>query len=136
MSEADSSTMPQAIKALLGELPALFSDRVKLLALEMNRAGRALAQIVALLAVAAIFAATASLAFWAGVVLLLHRSGVPMGGVLLIVLAINLLAALLAIWRIRGLARWLTLPATMRRLTVTTVAPINPEKPSEQPHAG
>lgn len=136
MSEADSSTMPQAIKALLGELPALFSDRVKLLALEMNRAGRALAQIVALLAVAAIFAATAWLAFWAGVVLLLHRSGVPMGGVVLIVLAINLLAALLAIWRIRGLARWLTLPATMRRLTVTTVAPINPEKPSEQPHAG
>lgn len=136
MSEADSSTMPQAIKALLGELPALFSDRVKLLALEMNRAGRALAQIVALLAVAAIFAATAWLAFWAGVVLLLHRSGVPMGGVVLIVLAINLLAALLAIWRIRGLARWLTLPATMRRLTVTTIAPINPEKPSEQPHAG
>ena len=136
MSEADSSSMPQAIKALLGELPALFSDRVKLLALEMNRAGRALAQIVALLAVAAIFAATAWLAFWAGVVLLLHRSGVPMGGVVLIVLAINLLAALLAIWRIRGLARWLTLPATMRRLTVTTVAPINPEKSSEQPDAG
>lgn len=132
LREAEASTFPQAIKALLGELPALFTDRVQLLALEMKRAGRALAQIVALLVLAAILASTAWLALWVGVVVLLLRAGLPFGGVVLIVLVLNLLAALLALWRIRSLARWLTLPATVRRLTLPP-SPAKEPEPSHEP---
>ena len=107
-----------AIKALLAELPALFSERVQLLALEMKRAGRALGQIMALLVVAAIFAATAWAALWAGVIVLLLRTELSLGYVLLIVLAINLAGAVVALLGIRKRARWLTLPATFRRLTL------------------
>ena len=110
--------MLDAIKALLAELPALFSDRVHLLALEIRRASRALAQIMALLVAAAIFAATAWAALWAGVIVLLLRTELSLGPVLMIVLAINLLAAVAALLGIRKLARWLTLPATVRRLTL------------------
>lgn len=120
--------MFDAIKALLAELPALFSDRVKLLALEMKRAGRALAQIMALLVAAAIFAATAWAALWAAVIVLLLRTGLSLGLVLLIVLAINLVGAVAALLGIRKLARWLTLPATVRRLTLPPAAAIPPLK--------
>ena len=122
-----------AVKALLAELPALFSDRVQLLALEMKRAGRALAQIMALLVAAAIFAATAWAALWAGAIVLLMRTGLSLGYVLLIVLLINLAAALAALLGIRKLARWLALPATVRRLTLPPSAAFPPPL-TEPPH--
>ena len=122
----------EAIKALLAELPALFSDRVHLLALEMKRASHALAQIIALLVAAAIFAATAWAALWAGLILLLLRTELSLGPVLLIVLAINLVAAVMALMGIRKLARWLTLPATVRRLTLLPSAAPSPS-PSPSP---
>ena len=125
-------SMFDAIKALLAELPALFSDRVQLLALELQRAGRALAQIIGLLVAVAIFAATAWAALWAGVIVLLLRTELSLGYVLLIVLAINLVAAVAALLGIRKLARWLTLPATVRRLTLPPAAV--PTPPTEGVH--
>ena len=125
-------SMFDAIKALLAELPALFSDRVQLLALELQRAGRALAQIIGLLVAVAIFAATAWAALWAGVIVLLLRTELSLGYVLLIVLAINLAAAVAALLGIRKLARWLTLPATVRRLTLPPAAV--PTPPTEPVH--
>ena len=123
-----------AIKALLAELPALFSERVQLLALEMKRAGRALGQIMALLVVAAIFAATAWAALWAGVIVLLLRTELSLGYVLLIVLAINLAGAVVALLGIRKRARWLTLPATFRRLTLPRDAiPLSKTEPAHEP---
>ena len=115
--------MFDAIRGVFAELPALFSDRVLLLALEMKRAGRALGQIMVLLVAAAIFATTAWAALWAGVIVLLLRTGLPMGYVLLSVLALNLGAAIAALLGIRSLARWLALPATVRRLTLPTRTP-------------
>lgn len=129
--EPPSASLLDAIKGLLVELPALFSDRVQLLALEMKRAGRALGQIMALLVAAAIFAATAWAALWAGLIVLVLRTGLSLGYVLLIVLAINLCAAVVALLGIRKLARWLTLPATVRRLTLP---PAVTTPPTEHAH--
>ena len=123
MPDASPPSLLDSLKGLLAELPALFSDRVLLLALELKRAGRALGQMVALLLAAAIFVATAWAALWAGVIVLLLRAGLPMGYVLLSVLALNLGAAIAALLGIRKLARWLALPATVRRLTLPTKTP-------------
>ena len=45
--EAASASLLDTLQALLHELPGLISDRVELFALELARAGRALARIVA-----------------------------------------------------------------------------------------
>jgi hypothetical protein len=133
MRELPPSSMFEAIKGLLADLPALFSDRVQLLALEMKRASRALAQIIALLVAAAIFAATAWAALWAGLIVLLLRTELSLGYVLLIVLAINLAAAIAALLGIRKLARCLGLPATVRRLTLPPAAiPPSTTEPSHE----
>lgn len=108
-----------SLKAVLGELPGLVSDRVQLLALELKRAGQALAMMVALVAAAAVLLCTAWLALWVGLAAAVIQAGVPWGWVLVMVLGINLAAAFLALKRARVLANLLTLPATVRRLTVT-----------------
>lgn len=111
-----------SLKAVLGELPGLVSDRVHLLALELRRAGQALALMVAFVAAAAVLLCTAWLALWAGLAAAAIQAGVPWGWVMIIVLAINLAAAFYALQRARVLSHLLTLPATMRRLTVTPTA--------------
>lgn len=131
MAEAPDSLL-ESIKALLGELPHLFSDRVHLLALELKRAGRALGQIVGLLVIAIIFLLTAWVTLWVGVMVLLLRVGLPLGYAVLAVLVFNLCAAMAALLGIRKLARWLTLPATVRRLTLA-LPPSKTAEPSREP---
>lgn len=115
---APSAPLLQQVKELLQELPGLVSDRVHLLALELKRSGQALATMLALVVAAAILGVTAWLAMWVGVAGALMQLGLAWGWVLLIVLAVNLGAAVWALMRARSLAHLLTLPATVRRLTV------------------
>lgn len=107
----------ETLQSIWRELPGLVSDRVDLLSLELHRAGRALAQIVALLVGAAILGVTAWLALWAGVAVGLVELGLHWSLSLLLVLALNAGVAWLAIARLRRLLPLLRLPATRRHLT-------------------
>ena len=110
-------SLPQAVAALLADLPGLLSDRVQLLSLELRRARQALAQIVALVLMAAILAGTAWLALWVGIVAALVRAGLAWPLACLLVVMLNLAAAVWAAMRVKALAPLLALPATLRRLT-------------------
>jgi hypothetical protein len=116
-------TLAQALQAVLQELPGVVSDRVKLAALEVRRAGIALAQVVALAVASAILLITAWLAVWVGLAYAAIQYGMPWGWTLLLVLVINVGAAALALLRARALLALLGLPATVRRLTVRQPAP-------------
>ncbi len=130
---AGQPSVMDLIKSTLRELPGLISDRVDLLSLELHRAGLALAQMVALGLAAGIFAGTAWLALWAGVVLLLIDLGVNQFISVLIVLVINAVAVWLALLRLARLAPLLQLPATRRHLTVAKTPPIPQPPPTPEP---
>ena len=123
---ARSESLTESLQALLHELPGLVSDRVELFALELARAGSALARIVAWVVAIAILGVTAWLALWAGLVIALVGLGVHWALALLPVLLINLAAVLLAVSQIRQLATRLSLPATRRHLTSSS-RPVPPE---------
>jgi hypothetical protein len=110
-------SLPQAVRALFEDLPGVVSDRVRLLALELQRASRALGRIVALALLAAILFATAWTAFWCGIAGGLIAAGLAWPWVALAVLSVNFLAAVWAVTRVKALAPLLALPATLRRLT-------------------
>lgn len=124
-------SLMQQVKGLLQELPGLVSDRVHLLALELRRSAQALAMMVGLVLAAAILGATAWVALWIGLAAALIEAGLAWGWVLLIVLALNIGAAVFALMRASSLAHLLTLPATVRRLTVAP--PESPPTPSTSP---
>ena len=85
----------------------------------------ALAQLVALAVAAAILLVTAWLALWVGIAGALISLGLPWGWALLLVIAVNVGAALAAVARGRNLLALLGLPATVRRLSVK-----HPDAPS------
>jgi hypothetical protein len=120
---SDSLSLLDNVKQLLRELPGLVSDRVHLLALELKRSGLALAQMVGLVVAAGVLLCTAWLALWAGIGIALVQAGVAWGWTLLLILLLNLGAAWLAVKRALALARFLALPATLRRLTLSAPAP-------------
>lgn len=120
--------MLQALQDLLGELPGLVSDRVQLLALEMQRAAQSLARMMALAVAAALMLTTAWLALWAGLGWAAIQAGMPWGAALAVIIALNAGAALLALQLARRLARLVGLPATVRHLTVQTPAPASEEE--------
>lgn len=121
-----------ALQDLLRELPGLLSDRVELLSLELQRAGFALARIVALVLAAAVLAAAAWLAFWVVVVgVLVQMLGLPWLSALLLVVLFNVGAAWLALTRARRLVCLLSLPATQRHLMLPPSGPQRPEVPAE-----
>jgi hypothetical protein len=110
-------SLPKAIGALLADLPGLLTDRVRLLSLELRRATNALGQMVALGLLAAILAATAWLAFWLGLAAAFLALGIAWPWIVLLVLFINLSAAVWCVMRVKRLVPLLALPATLRRLT-------------------
>lgn len=114
----------QIVFDLLQELPGLVSDRVQLLTLELRRARSAFGQIVALGVVAALLALTAWFALWIGLALAAVHAGLAWGWMLLLVLLINIGGAWAAVARMRHLAGYLALPATVRRLTVAPPAAV------------
>lgn len=121
--EGQEESLVDAVQSLLRELPGLLSDRVELFALELGRAGSALARIVAWVVAIAILGVTAWLALWAGVVLALVGLGLHWAVALLPVLLINLAAVVFAVGQVRRLATRLSLPATRRHLTFSNRLP-------------
>jgi len=110
-------SLPKAIGALFADLPGILTDRVRLLSLELRRATNALGQMVALGLLAAILVATAWLAFWVGLAAAFLALGIAWPWIVLLVLFINLSAALWCVMRVKRLVPLLALPATLRRLT-------------------
>lgn len=136
----------EQLHALWRELPGLVSDRVELLSLELRRAVLAVAQILALLVAVGILGVTTWLLLWAGAIRMLMYAGLPMAGALLVAVAVNVLAIVLVLQRVRGLLPKLSLPATRRHLTISPDP--KPQPPAQQspeegpderntaPHAG
>jgi len=112
----------QSIQGLAAALPGLFTDRLELLALELQRASRVLLRIVALMLAATILGATAWLALSGGIALALVAWGLswPMG--VLAVLLLNLTLGWAAVLRIRRLLIQVGLPATRRHLVFGAAA--------------
>ena len=124
---AEDAPVLETLLALWRDLPGLLSDRVLLLSLELKRAGKALAVMIGLIVAAEekpdrldwrTLAGTFWVALWVGITAALLQAGLAWGWVLLIVLAINLAGIAYALLRAKSLAHLLTLPATVRRLTV------------------
>jgi uncharacterized membrane protein YqjE len=113
----DVVSLPKAVGALFADLPGLLTDRVRLLALELRRASAALGQMVALGLLAAILFATAWIALWVGLAAAFLAVGLAWPWIVLLVLFINLAAAVWAVMRVKALAPLLALPATLRRLS-------------------
>jgi uncharacterized membrane protein YqjE len=135
MSTGSSPAEPPFLDAAgrwLRELPALVGDRLELLALELEQAGRSALQVAVLAVAAALLAVTAWLALWALVAGLLAAAGLHWGWALTIVVVANAAAAALAAWRAARLLPALGLPATRRHLRFSA-DPGAPEPP-EQPH--
>ena len=110
-------SLPKAISALFADLPGLLTDRVHLLSLELQRASAALGQMVALGLLAAILFATAWITLWVGLAAAFLAVGLAWPWIVLLVLFINLAAAVWALMRVKALAPLLALPATLRRLS-------------------
>jgi len=110
-------SLPKAIGALFADLPGLLTDRVHLLALELRRASAALGQMVALGLLAAILFATAWITLWVGLAAAFLAVGLAWPWIVLLVLFVNLAAAVWAMLRVKALAPLLALPATLRRLS-------------------
>jgi len=123
---APAGSLTDQLHALWRELPGLVSDRVELLSLELHRAVQALAQIVALLVAMAVLGVTVWLVLWAAVVRLLVGAGMPLALALLVAVAVNGLAIVAALLRVRQLLPRLKLPATRRHLMITPDLPPDP----------
>lgn len=132
---AGGGSVLQMLQALWLDLPGLVSDRVHLLSLELKRAGGALALMLGLVIGAAVLAATAWLALWVGITAALLEWGLAWGWAFLIVLLLNVGGAAFALLRAKSLAHLLTLPATVRRLTVAPTMVANALRPASEPTA-
>jgi len=128
----DLMSLPKAVGALFADLPGLLTDRVHLLSLELRRASNALGQMVALGLLAAILFATAWITVWVGLAAAFLAVGLAWPWIVLLVLVVNLSAAIWALLRVKALAPLLALPATLRRLTDSDALDRQPE--SERDH--
>ncbi|MEO6276498.1 phage holin family protein [Roseateles sp.] len=117
-ASAPPDSLLQQLKGLARELPGLVSDRVELLALELQRATQALFHIVALVVAIAILGVTVWLALWAALISLLMQAGLPLLAALLLTIGINGLVIAVAVARMHKLMPRLALSATQRHLTV------------------
>lgn len=118
MVNSDPRTPPwwPAVTAFAAALSGLFSDRLELLTLELQRTGRTLVQIAVLVLAAAILGVTAWLALWVAAGFLLVSLGWGWPSAVLSVLLVNALLAFFLIARVVRLLGRLSLPATRRHL--------------------
>jgi uncharacterized membrane protein YqjE len=115
-NDSRSPTWVRSIQDLAAALPDLLSDRLELLALELHRAGRGIAQIVALVLGAVILVLTAWLALCSSIALALISWGWSWPLALLALVLVNLALGWAVLARIRRLTATLGLPATRRHL--------------------
>ena len=127
----EALSLPRTVGALFADLPGLLSDRVHLLSLELRRASDALGQMVALGLLAAILFATAWITLWVGLAAAFLAVGLAWPWIVLLVLFVNLSAAVWALLRVKALAPLLALPATLRRLTDSDALEPEPEPESD-----
>jgi uncharacterized membrane protein YqjE len=116
-------SLTDQLQALWRELPGLVSDRVELFSLELQRAAQALARIVALLVAVAVLGVTVWLVLWAVLIQLLVLAGLPLAAALVLAIAVNGLAIVLALHHVRRLLPQLKLPATRRHLMIDPQGP-------------
>ncbi|AKJ30615.1 phage holin family protein [Caldimonas brevitalea] len=110
-------TFSQAAGSLWHELRGSLQERAKLFSLEAQRTGLTLVQMVLYAVVAAVLVVTSWLGLMGGIAAWLVLSAdVHWGVALLVVVALNLVAAGLLAWYMRGLVRRLGFPATIRQL--------------------
>jgi hypothetical protein len=110
--------MPARLRRLLDALTGMLSERVLLLTLELQLAGRALGLIVLLVGAAAVAALTAWGALWLIVAAWVVEAGWGWAWAALLVATLNAAAAAAALLKARALYRLLALPATLRHLTI------------------
>ena len=104
------------LSALMGNLPGLFSDRVDLLSLELQRAGLTLVLMLLWGVTAAMLLLTAWLGVWGALAAMAVQSGLHWQWAALGVVLINVLAAWGAIGMARRMAPKLSLPLTRSHL--------------------
>ncbi|MDH4390708.1 MAG: phage holin family protein [Aquabacterium sp.] len=114
--DARHQAWARSLQDLLAMLPGLVSDRLELLALELQRASRSLVQILTLVLVVAVLGSTAWLALCGAAGLALVVLGLAWPLALLAVVLVNLLLAWAAMAQVRRLLARLGLPATRRHL--------------------
>lgn len=112
-----------ALGGLVTNLPGLFSDRVDLMSLELQRAGLALVHLLMWGVTAAMLLLTSWLGLWAVLADAAVQAGMPWPGAVLGAAVINLLAAWAAITAARRLTPRLGLPMTRRHLDLSGDAP-------------
>jgi uncharacterized membrane protein YqjE len=112
-----AGSFTEAATTVWGDLRASLQDRVKLFSLETQRTGLTLVQLVLYAVMAAVLTVTAWLAVVGGVGawLVLH-AGMHWAAAVAILVVLNLVAAGLLAWSMRGLVRHLGFPATIRQL--------------------
>lgn len=113
-----AGAMPARLRRLLDALTGMLSERVLLLTLELQLAGRALGLIVLLVGAAAVAALTAWGALWLIVAAWVVEAGWGWAWAALLVATFNAAAAAAALLKARALYRLLALPATLRHLTI------------------
>ncbi len=111
-----SSGILDDVQSLWQELRALSFDRLQLAALETQRAGQSLVFMLIAGIIAACLLSSACLGLLATVVLVMIEHGLPVGSAMLLVVAANLLAALILLVLIRRKSRFLKFPATLNSL--------------------
>jgi uncharacterized membrane protein YqjE len=111
-------SLAQMLLALVHDVPGLISDRVHLLALELRRARQSFLQLLLMGLAAGILALTAWIALWALFAVVVVAMGLPWSGVLLLILLLNGAGVWFILGRTRALVENLTLPATLRHLTL------------------
>lgn len=108
------------VRGIWRELPGLFSDRVELFSLELQRAGQALLHIVALGVALAVLSMTTWLVLWSLIITGLMLAGLHWLLVFLGALLAHVLLALWVVHLIKKLLPMLQLPATRRHLMFTS----------------
>lgn len=104
------------LQSLWKALPGLVGDRVELFTLELQRASRALAQVVVLIVTVTVLGVTTWLLLWAAIVGLLVHFGLSPPVALLVAVLANAAVIAWAAARIRRLLPSIALPATRRHL--------------------
>jgi hypothetical protein len=111
-----SSGVLEDAQSLLHELHGLTHDRFRLAALETQRAGESLVDMIVAGVMVAVLLIGAWLGLMAAAVLGLVENGMVAGSAILLAVAFNLLLALILLRVIRRKSRYLQFPATLRSL--------------------
>ena len=112
------SSDPSFPRALIESIPHLISDHVQLLSLEIRRATKAFAIVMACMLRCAVCVANAGIALWVGTSVMLVDVGFSRNVVAVVVMPVNILLAA-ALWWGRSFVHLIALPVTVHQLTLS-----------------